>query len=465
MRTVALVPDGVGVRNLVLGPFLDLATEAGECLVLHAVPASYVDEYRAGGSAIWSPLEPDPESLLRRLLRNTLLVGQMRWADTVSMRLKLQRRPTGRWRHRLLEHTSRLLSRGFAHPERLQWLDRRHCNRVAASGAVDHYRKLFREWQPDVIVCSHHRPTNVIAPVLAAHELGVPTATLIFSWDNLTSKGRIVAPFDHYLVWSQRMRDELLRFYPEIDGAQVHVVGTPQFDPYARATETREAFFQRFGGDPARPLLCYSGGDVGTCPEDAEHARIVLEIVSSGKLDGPRGRPQVLVRPAPVDTSGRYLSLQDDFPDVFLCQPEWADAGADWSVKLPTAADIDFLRHLVVHTDVGINLASTMTLDFALHDTPVVNVAFDVADPPPFGRPLWEHYYRYDHYRPVVEIGAARFARSRAALETELRRYLDDPSLDAERRRQLVDLQVGIAPGQCSPRLVSKLSDIASRAI
>ena len=114
MRTVALVPDGVGVRNLVLGPFLDLATQSDECLVLHAIPSTHADNYAADSRASWSPLEPDPESLLRRLLRNTLLVGQMRWADTVSMRLKLQRPPTGSWRHRLLEHASRLLSHGFA---------------------------------------------------------------------------------------------------------------------------------------------------------------------------------------------------------------------------------------------------------------------------------------------------------------------------------------------------------------
>ena len=57
-----------------------------------------------------------------------------------------------------------------------------------------------------------------------------------------------------------------------------------------------------------------------------------------------------------------------------------------------------------------------MTLDFGLHDKPVVNVAFDVADPPLFGVPVWEYYYQFEHYRPVVELGAARFARSPGAI-------------------------------------------------
>ena len=44
--------------------------------------------------------------------------------------------------------------------------------------------------------------------MLAAKSLGIPTATFIFSWDNLSSKGRIAAPFDYYLVWSEHMGDE-----------------------------------------------------------------------------------------------------------------------------------------------------------------------------------------------------------------------------------------------------------------
>ncbi len=466
MKSVVLVPDGVGIRNLVLGPFLRLATQRGNCHVLHAIPQAHVGRYAdAEGSrdAGWHPLVADPESKARQLARSTLLYGQMRWADTTSMRLKLRQTPRGSWRHRLLERTARAASRAFSTPRRLQRLDRAHCRLVSRGSAVPHYVDLFTGWQPDVLLCSHHRPTNIIAPVLAARSLGIPTATLIFSWDNLTSKGRIVAPFDHYLVWSDLMREELLRFYPEIPGDRVHVVGTPQFDPYAQPERVlpREDFFASVGADPGRPLICYSGGDVLTCPEDPEHARIVLELAAGGELDTARGRPQVLVRPAPVDTSGRYDHLRGTFGDLLFRPPRWTDAGEDWSVKLPTDEDVDELTNLVRHADVGINLASTMTLDFALHDRPVVNVAFDVASPPPFGRPLWEHYYRYDHYRPVVELGAARFARSREELAGHLRAVLEEPTLDRDARRALVDLQVGVPPGASSPRILEALEHVA----
>ena len=89
-------------------------------------------------------------------------------------------------------------------------------------------------------------------------------------------------------------------------------------------------------------------------------------------------------------------------------KPRWIhDGSGDWSRVVPLPEDVSFLADLVRHADVNINVASTMTLDFAVRDKPVVNVAFDVADPPPFGVPLWEHYYRFEHYRPVVELVAS----------------------------------------------------------
>jgi hypothetical protein len=101
-----------------------------------------------------------------------------------------------------------------------------------------------------------------------------------------------------------------------------------------------------------------------------------------------------------------------------------------------------------MHADLNINLASTMTLDFAIHDKPVVNVAFDVAEPPPHGLPLWDYYYQFEHYQPVIQLGAARIARSRAELAEHVNAYLANPALDREGRQKFVELEVGLLTSQ-----------------
>lgn len=259
------------------------------------------------------------------------------------------------------------------------------------------------------------------------------------------------------------MRRELLRHYPDVSSERVHIVGTPQFDPYADPALlwTREEFFARVGADPSKPLICYSGGDHGTCPEDPEHVRILMELVRSGRI---RRSPRVLVRPAPVDDGRRYDAVRRDFPEMIFAQPAWVHTVAgDWSRVIPLPEDVQFLANLTQHADLNINMASTMTLDFAIHAKPVVNIAFDLASPPPHGRPLWEFFYRFEHYRPVVELGAARFARSPDELADHVNAYLEDPSLDREGRRKLVELEVGVPLGQSSRRIVETLQRIALR--
>jgi hypothetical protein len=385
----------------------------------------------------------------------------MHWADTQAMRYNRRLPVRGSWRARAAVHTAQLVGRAAASSRGINMLDRWHCSAVERMPEVEHYRQLFKKIKPSVLFCSHQRPSIILPPVLAAKSLGIPTATFIFSWDNLTTKGRIAAPFDHYLVWSEHMRREVLRYYPDVTPQQIHIVGTPQFDPYTdrEMLWTREEFFRRAGADPSRPLICYSGGDAGTCPEDPEHARVLLDLIRAGRIEG---NPQVLLRPMPVDNGSRYDKVRRDYPELIYLQPTWLHtAPGDWSRVMPLLEDVQFLANLTHYADLNVNLASTMTLDFAIHNKPIVNVAFDVASPPPFGKPLWDYYYRFEHYRPVVELGAARFARSPEELADHVNAYLKDPDLDADNRRRLVEFEVSLPLGQSGQRIVDVLGAIA----
>jgi len=187
---------------------------------------------------------------------------------------------------------------------------------------------------------------------------------------------------------------------------------------------------------------------------------VLLDLIRRERI---AGRPQVLLRPSPVDDGRRYDSVRSRFPELLYAKPRWIhDGSGDWSRVVPLPEDVSFLADLVRHADVNVNVASTMTLDFAVRDKPVVNVAFDVADPPPFGVPLWEHYYRFEHYRPVVELKAARFARSPEELAQHVNAYLADPALDRDARRRLVELEIGVPVGESSGRILDVLEEIGA---
>jgi hypothetical protein len=466
VRGLLVVSDGVGVRNFVLGTFLSQLAARMAVDALHPIPDDLLQRIRceSNGSVTWHRLRPYTGSRLSMLLRKVLVYAHMYWADTQSMRYNCRRRPGGSWRTRAAERFGRRIGRMASSRSGIGVLDAAHLRVAERLPEVNRYLEFLEKLRPSVILCTNQRSLDVLPLILAGRSLGIPSAAFIFSWDNLTSKGRIAAPFDHYLVWSEHMSRELRRYYPAISGERVHIVGTPQFAPYADVSLrlSRQEFFGRFGADPERPLICYSGGDAGTCPEDPEHVRVLLDLVRSGSITG---RPQILVRPAPVDDAKRYAKVVADFPEMIFAVPAWTRTSAqEWAGTIPLPADVEFLANLTQHADLNINVASTMTLDFALRDRPVVNIAFDVTDPPPFGRPLWDYYYRFEHYRPVVELGAARFARSPSELADHVNAYLANPQLDRENRRRLVDLEIGVPPEEASGRIADVLESIAQDA-
>src|SRR3972149_1344306 len=320
-----------------LGPFPQLAAARWNLCVLHTVPDDFLATYAplVDGTVQWRPLVSYRDTPASYLLRAATSYAHLYWADTFAMRRKRNAPVRGSWGMRSVHHLARVAGRLAASPLGMRALDRWHQASVAKRPEVAGYRELFERVRPSVLLCSHQRPTVVLPAVLAARALDIPTATCIFSWDNLTSKGRIAAPFDYYLVWSEHMRREFRRYYPAISPERVHVVGTPQFDPYADRglLWERSVFFGRIHADPARPLICYSGGDVGTTPDDPQHVRILMELIRAGAI--PRGA-QVLLRPAPGDPGDRFQGVCRDHPKLIFAPPAWVHTRpGDWTGVLP----------------------------------------------------------------------------------------------------------------------------------
>jgi hypothetical protein len=446
-----------------LGKLLRILPPGTDSVVFHTVAEELVPTVSKGlnGQVNLRPMLPYKPNRFVLTMQYSLGYAQMYWASTMAMRRLLKAPVPGNWKLKTVHAFSKRIGQVCGSPSKMRWLESIHCSAAAKLPETKQYEKLFEELRPSVLLSTNQRPSQILPAILAARKAGIPTATFIFSWDNLSSKGRIISPFDHYLVWSENMAEELQKYYPDITRERIHVVGTPQFEPYAdkEISWSREEFFKRIGADAGRPLICYSGGDAATCPEDQEHIRVLMELIKAGKI---QGNPQVIVRPVPVDDGQRYKRVQELFPELIFSQPKWVHpAQGDWSTVVPSSEDIQFLANLTQHCDLNINLGSTMTLDFGLHDKPVVNVAFDVADPPIFGMPVWDYYYFFEHYRPVVELGAAKAARSPEQLAEFVNLYLANPSQDREGRKRLVDLQVRSPLNESSARILQTLQTIS----
>jgi len=64
----------------------------------------------------------------------------------------------------------------------------------------------------------------------------------------------------------------------------------------------------------------------------------------------------------------------------------------------------------------------------------------------------------------VIELAAARIARSREEFVRDINASLEHPEEGAGARRQLVDLEVGVPVGEASARVAEMLTGIAGGA-
>lgn len=464
MKLLLLLPDGIGLRNFVMTRFLSLLLEQGEVLIWHALPEQTVQPYIQDGldRARWHALPRHREGQLPFLFRRAKLIAQLYWQDEPGTDVVLKQvvgKGEGllRWRNRIAEALGRAGS--MAH-ERILWLDRLHAYFVKRQSYFKHYCAFLEKEKPDIVFCSHQRSERAVPAMLAAQESGIPTVTFIYSWDNLP-KGRMAVHSDYYLVWSEHMRDEMLQYYPDVKSERIFVAGTPQFEHYFNpdVVEPRETFLRRYGFDPSRPVICFSGDDIATSPHDPDYLEDLACVLRSFPSET---RPQILFRRTPTDVSGRYRTVLSRYPEIIPVEPVWVNlADNDWTKVIPTREDVRLLVNTVKHCDVVVNVGSTMALDFAINHKPAIYLAY-----PPRSWKEGENWsiedvYRFPHFNPIGKFNPVYWARSREDLPELVQECLMNPSGMESQRLKWVEFLVKTPLDNASQRCVDILVKIA----
>lgn len=461
-HVLLVVPRGEAVRNFLYSDTLPTLAAAARVTVLTVV---HDEEFVGPFRSLTEEILPLPELAasrwvyyLRTLTENAH--DRWLWSAVAQNNWELRDRRAAqrgkRWQRWLVKGAARALAwPGALHA--LTRLEQGLHYRLRPTSAMD---RLLERLRPDLVFNgSHIHGLAGELPLRVAQRMGIPTAGFIFSWDNLTSRSRIFVPYDHYLVWHEGMRRQLLSIYPRVPAANVHVTGTPQFDFHFQPQYqlSREETCRRLGIDPARPYVCYTAGIAHHFPQEHRHVELVIRLL--GELDLPE-RPQLVVRVNVKDTSPEMRALAErGLPDVIFPPVQW-----DRERAIPRQEDLAVYSGLLRHAALGINAASTVSLELLAFDKPVINLDFD---PPGSDLPWclgYERHIRFDHYRTVAESGAVMVARSAADMARFLRRGLTAPEADAEvRRRFLAETFGGTLDGGCGRRVAETLLALAGR--
>jgi glycosyltransferase involved in cell wall biosynthesis len=247
-------------------------------------------------------------------------------------------------------------------------------------------------------------------------------------------------------VWNDTMRAQAVDVHG-VPPERVVVTGAPQHDVFARDQpfQPRATFCRALGLDPARRIVVYTTGTEGTIGGEPELVAVIARALGR-ELAGV----QLLVRLHQLDRMDRYRELVG-LPGVAFDQAGRAPQGA-YHDRDFDAAQSERLADTLRHADVVVNAASSISIDAAAVGTPVVCVDFDASPGTPYHRSV-TRFYDFTHQRPVVESGGVARVRSPAEMVAAIRRYLDDPTLDAAGRRRLVREQCHALDGGSGRRV------------
>lgn len=456
-----VIPNGVAVRNFLCTRFLDLLLQSGSVTVWHSLRAEDIDAFRRRWDArvTWAVMPTVDDGLVERVLRQAKGRAPLLWQERADPTAPQRKGPSpSRWRARAVESLTTAIARVCASPRRVIHLDRLHQLVAAGAPHMDAFEACLRKWRPDVLFCAHQKSIEAVPAILAARRLGIPTATFINSWDNLP-KGRMPINPGDFFVWSEFMKQELLSYYPEVSPHRVHVAGTPQFETYrdAALVRPRQEFLRKLGLDCERPVICFSGDDVLTSPHDPRYLADLAEAMRA--IDASR-RPQILFRRSPVDQSGRYDAVLAKYPEIASSNPCWTvHAAGDWNQVVPQWEDIALLVNIVYHSDMVVNVGSTMAMDFAIYDKPALYIAYDPAG---IDR-SWsiDNLYRKLHFKTVHALQPVYWARSLSDLGTAVLRALEHPREKADARAAWLNLHVHHPIDQASERFAYLLQELS----
>ena len=467
MKIVLLVPDGVAVRNYIYSDFVNELKAAGYDIVLyHQIPEAAVTEIKAIKGNIISDFIRIPdfnESFFSRIIRESIVYARLlqnsKKMNNPSILLFWNRNQKGFKRLTLLkisEIFGFILSLNYT---MIVAFEKIYENSLKKNKINKQIETDIARINPDYILNLHQRAV-ISAPIIEiAKKKSIQTGTVIFSWDNIP-KARLISKYNTYFVWSNLMKQELCLLYPEIKESSVKIVGTPQFEFYFKSKyqKSKVDFFTTFGLDINKKTICFSANDTSS-PYEAIYLEDICEDLMKIENDE---RPQILFRKCPVDKTNRFDSVLSKYKDIIIAiEPDWRIENNDTSFVsiFPSYNDIQLLANTVLHSDVVVNLGSTMAHDFAVYNKPCLYLNYD-----PVKNSLFKvkDVYAFQHFKSMNQLDAVGWINDKKEFLEKTQNALNNPEQIGKDRLKWMERIVKYPLKDNSKNLVKEISQCIS---
>jgi hypothetical protein len=313
------------------------------------------------------------------------------------------------------------------------------------------WRDYFNTHKTDAVLVNVPRQSYLDPLLVTAKEMEIKTFLVYHTAKDIYANGRLNHGFSGIGVWNKQMKKDLLGLNSWIAPENVRVVGCGHFDCVGRSDwYPEERRFRRLIGARLDSLLViYTTAGPGIVPHEERYIELVVKAAKAAGSALSR-KIQVVFRMNPMDHRAvLFENLKQSYPEHIVLRPDWVDVRkSNWTYA--KKGDPFVYNALLHYASLCVTIPSTVTVDAALSDLPVINLGIEVAGEQPLAGSLsafWETGFN----KNVRETSAAKYVKTNNELITAMITYLKDRSLDSWRRHDLVQREVdGIQAGESS---------------
>jgi len=331
--------------------------------------------------------------------------------------------------------------------------------------------KLIKNNNPDFILTTSLGTLGFDEYVLRiANKLKINSATAILSWDNTTTRGYPGAVPKQIFCWTDKMKQELIEF-SDCKKESILVSGIPHFDNYfsKKKLTPKKIFLQKFNIHKKKKIILFITKGPSTYQYNPNICKIIADNILKKKLNNCH----LITRIHPLFYKINKKNNEIEFKEALKVFQTLEKKYDCLSVNFPNITSYkqnfemhrneqDFLKNLIFYADVIVNIYSTINIEGAIFNKPLVNIDFDNLKP----MYKWNKKYQrqnigidrnLDHNHRVIKTSGVKNVQNESELINAISKYLKNPNIDYENRSLIVKNEVGPNKGNAGNFIANKI--------
>ena len=213
----------------------------------------------------------------------------------------------------------------------------------------------------------------------------------------------------------------------------------------------KKTFYSEFGLDENKKTIFYATKSPKRFPWGPELVQKLADSINENKINLDS---QILVRIHPLHyrrENGNYIfqNILDDYDKIankydFVIINSPSRISSKMEFNMPKS-ETNLVTSILTHSDVMLNMFSTMVIESAIFDLPSINVCIRELCKADYGKSKQDIMVDFNqtHNKRVVKTGGVRTVFSMTDLHKTINLYLNDPFKDKEKREKIVKNEVG----------------------